>query len=481
MKPLLLIIDDDVEYIKALSRSLIDSYDILHATSREMAIERIEEKLPDIVLLDLRLREDDLEYRDAISLLKEIKDNYPNLPVIIITAYGDIQSAVTCMKLGATDFIQKQSGISEIKFRLSKELNQSQIKRKAEQLEEEIQNIEPYEIIGESPKILEIKKQIEIVSADGYITVLITGETGTGKELVARSIHRKGWRSKGPFIPVDLTATALVESDLFGHEKGAFTDAKRRHMGFIERAHTGVLFLDEIGNLPVEIQLKLLRFLESREFYRVGGEKPVEVDVQVVTATNQDLKKLVEENKFREDLYYRIKVFEIHLPPLRERKEDIKLLVSHFINTLRISRRVKKVRGVSAEVMEILERYHWPGNIRELKNVIESACIWAELREHEIIEPEDIPQNIIDYSPDGGRDSLKIDEILARTELLHIEKALTQSAGNKKLAAKLLGYRNRITLYRRIERILKRYPHLLREFPDIKKFISGIERWRRFI
>ena len=270
-------------------------------------------------MLDIRLDEEDPQNQEGIDLLKQFPEQRPDIPVVMITAYGDVNQAVECMKLGAADFVEKKASLAEIRQRLFNALQHSQFSRKAKHLEEYLEQKEPLEVIGESPAIQEVKRLIQMVAKDGYIPVLIRGETGTGKELVARAIYRWGWRTNGPFVPVPLVSIpeTLLESELFGHEPGTFTDAKKRKIGWIEKARGGVLFLDEIGDLPMQVQVKLLRFLEERHFTRLGSTSPIQVDVQVVSATHQNLEKAVEEGRFREDLYYRLKGMQIELPPFK--------------------------------------------------------------------------------------------------------------------------------------------------------------------
>lgn len=475
-KPILLIVDDDEKFLGSMSRLLRQEYEIRCARSLAEALNSLSPP-PDIVLLDFRLNDADPNNREGMELLQFLRQQLPQIPVLMITAFGDIDIAVECMKMGAADFIQKERvEVAEIKTRLARAMEQAQIARRVVELQQEIQLIEPREIVGNSPAIQEIKRLIKAVAQDGYVTVLIRGETGTGKELIARAIHASGWRGKGPFVPVALASLPLsmIEPELFGFEPGAFTDARERHIGYIEKAHKGVLFLDEIGDLPLEVQAKLLRFLEEREFQRLGSTEPIKVDVQVVAATNADLEGRIKEGRFREDLYYRLKVCEIFVPPLRERVEDIPLLVEHFLQLFH--RRGRKVNRISPEAMEILCRCSWPGNVRQLRNAIESALFWAELRNHRQIEPEDLPTDVrqehLELPQSGakkvGSEGFSIDETLARAELTYIEEALKLAHGKKTEAWKLLGYHDRFALYRRVRRILGEYPNLAEEFPQVK-------------
>jgi len=480
-KPTLLIVDDNEAFLTSLQRALRGDYEVRCARSAAEAITLLSPS-PDVALLDLRLKEDDPANRDGLVLLQTLRQQFPHLPVLMITAYGDIDTAVECMKQGAVDFIQKPKvDLREINTRLARALEHARLSRRVTELEYELHLIEPRQIVGNSSKIQEIKRVIEAVARDGSVTVLIRGETGTGKELVARAIHASGWRRAGPFIPVTLNAlpSHTVEAELFGYEPGAFTDARVRHIGYLEKAHGGVLFLDEIGDVEANVQAKLLRFLEEREFQRLGSTSPVKVDVQIITATNADLEARVKEGRFREDLYFRLKVHEIVLPPLRERVEDIPLLVDHFLRLFR--QQGKRVGRISPSALEVLQRSSWPGNVRQLKNAIESAIFWAELRQHEQIEVEDLPADVRQSDeklvPRStiriGDKAFAIHEALARVELAYIDEALQAAHGKKTEAWKLLAYPNRFALSRRVRRILEQYPHLGDEFPHLKaKFLS---------
>ncbi|MHA1325674.1 MAG: sigma-54-dependent transcriptional regulator, partial [Candidatus Helarchaeota archaeon] len=432
----------------------------------------------DLVLLDIRLNDEDPHNQEGIDLLKQFLEHRPDMPVVMISAYGDVDQAVECMKLGAADFVEKKAGLAEIRQRLKNALERSQIYRRAKQLEEYLEQREPLEIVGESPAIQELKRLIQLVGKDGHISVLIRGETGTGKELVAKAIHRWSWRAQGPFIAVPLVSTpeTLIESELFGYEAGTFTDAKKRKIGWIERAHGGVLFLDEIGDLPMEVQVKLLRFLEEREFTRLGSTSPIKVDVQVVSATHQNLEQAVAEKSFREDLYFRLKGIEIVLPPLRERKEDIPLFARHFLQKLKKDGRTK-IESLSKEALESLMQYSWPGNIRELYMTIERAVLFADSNGHTIIEIGDLPSEISKQSirlPSASKPQIckdfNLNRYLARVELSCIEQALQLANGRKTQAWKILGLNDRFALRRRVKIILEKFPSLKDEFVFLKKF-----------
>jgi DNA-binding NtrC family response regulator len=322
---------------------------------------------------------------------------------------------------------------------------------------------------------------IDYIAKDGRINVLLTGETGTGKELVARLIHRNGWRSNGSYEAISLAALApsIIESELFGHEKGAFTDARERKIGFIELADKGVLFLDDIDIAPLDVQVKLLRFLEERSFCRSGGTHLIDIDVQLISATNQNLLQLTKDGKFRKDLYFRLKTVEVHIPPLREHAEDIPDLVSHFLRLLQKQGRTQ-IEACSLEALDAMLSYQWPGNIRELENCIENAVLFAKIKGHEKIELEDLPGELwheaktekkalnIELAEEG----INLEEKKARYELSYIESALEKSRGHKTEAWRILGLHDRFVLRRRVKAIERRFSQLIEEFPLIKKAFS---------
>jgi two-component system, NtrC family, response regulator AtoC len=332
-KEKVLIVDDDPEFREALGDALGREFDVVLAGTPEEAESRLVEGVT-LALLDVRLQQGNSANRDGLSLLGLVRQMYPELPVVMMTGYGDIDIAVDAMRLGANDFIQKaRADTREFSKALHNAAEGSRMRRRMAAQDEDLKRLRPWEMVGDDPKIQEVRRLVDIVAQDGYSTVLVRGDTGTGKELVAHAVYSRGWRSKFPFVPVSVPVLKreLVESELFGHVKGAFTDARETHVGWIEKAQGGVLFLDEIGDLPTEIQVKLLRFLETRTFSRVGSTQEIAVDIQIVAATNRDLGKAIKQGEFREDLYFRLKAMEIHLPPLRERPDDIILLSEHFL------------------------------------------------------------------------------------------------------------------------------------------------------
>lgn len=473
----ILIVDDEVGFVDSLERELGQAFEIIAAYTIGQAKKQFA-KYPDAVLLDISLS-DGREGREGVQLLNEFLSDAPDIPIIMHSAYGDIRTAVDCMKRGAVDFIPKPPDIDELIERLQKAIDKGRLAKRSQELEHRLEAIDPTILVGESHAIRSVKQSIQMVAVDGNASVLIRGETGTGKELVARSIHEQGVRQQNPFIPVALVALSdsLIESELFGHEAGAFTGAEKRRIGYIEEARNGVLFLDEIGDLSIDIQLKLLRFLDQRKFNRLGNSKEqIEVDLQIVTATNRDMEADIKEGRMREDFFYRIKNIEIHLPPLRERVSDIPLIVQHFLELFHKQGRAK-IGEFSPGALEILAKHSWPGNVRELKSAIERALIYAQFHKHNKIEPEDLPAELVNQTSSTTTERRQADlsgdinlgRELARYELQMIESALEQCEEEKSAAAQMLGMNDRFAIRRRIKTQCDKYPDLLSEFPLIKK------------
>jgi two-component system, NtrC family, response regulator AtoC len=383
----ILIVEDEKSIREALSFSLQDKYNLFIASNGKKALEIATSKSIDLALLDIRLPE-----INGMDVLKHIKEIDSSIPVIMITAVKTVESAVSAMKLGAYDYIIKPFDIHELMSLIEKALEKRSLIKENVFLKEEIEKAGGFEkIIGKSEKINDIFKLIKNV-AKSDSTVLITGESGTGKELVARAIHNQSDRANKLFVPVNCAAIPenLLESELFGYEKGAFTGAFERHLGKFEIAHFGTIFLDEIGLLPVAMQAKLLRVLQEHNIDRVGGSEAIKINVRVIAATNSDLKFEVEGKKFRSDLYYRLNVIPIHIPPLRERVDDIPLLMNHFMAKYN-KEFGRSVLGFSKDAMEALKAYPWPGNIRELENLIERLVV---LTDKEVITNEKLPPEI---------------------------------------------------------------------------------------
>ncbi len=479
----LLIVDDDRSFLGALERALRANFSVSTAAGETDALQAFAEG-PDIVLLDIRLNENDPQNRTGVELLKRFLAVRAGIPIVMTSAYGDMEIAVECMRLGASDFIDKAdlfanpSGLNELRQRLNSALERARLSRKVEQLEEQLERLEPLDLVGDSPPLKKIKELLPVVANEGYVTVLIRGETGTGKELVAQAIHRLGWRNKEPFVSLAIAALnpSLVESELFGHEAGAFTGAAKRRIGYIEKAKGGCLLFDEIGDLSTDLQLKLLRFLEERRFSRVGSSVEIQTDVQILCATNRDMDAAVSEGKIREDLYFRLKSMEIVLPPLRQRRGDIALLCDHFLNLFRQQGR-SRIQEISPEAAQVLLNYNWPGNIRELKAVLERANIYATYHEHRRIEKEDLPLELLTaaVSPETARaapsfsDGINLSLELARAEFSYIEGALRATEERKNEAWKLLGLNDRFALLRRAKSLLQAFPQLATEFPTVHR------------
>ncbi|HZR45057.1 MAG TPA: sigma-54 dependent transcriptional regulator [Candidatus Manganitrophaceae bacterium] len=431
----ILVVDDDPDIRRVLQdRMETLGFQVVTAENGQEALEKVGREEPDLVFLDLQM-----PLMNGIQVLRRLKE-HPELTVIIITAFGTVEKAVEAMKEGAFDFITKPFSPDHLDVVLKKALERRALKEENVYLHEEMDA--PYrEIRGESPKIREAIEMAKRV-AQTPSTVLLTGESGTGKEVFARSIHRWSPRSQAPFVVVNCVALRdeLVESELFGHEKGAFTGAHQMRRGKIEIADGGTLFLDEIGDFKLELQAKLLRFIQEREFERVGGSKQIQVDIRIIAATNQDLQKAVSEGRFREDLFFRLNVVSICLPPLRERREDIPLLVPFLLQ--RSCQSVKKpLMKISEEAMSHLINYRWPGNVRELGNLIERAVVLAQGDE---IRPEDIP--LLQGRPAPEKNSfektdyseLPYHDAVRFLQREVIQRALQRSGGNQARAAEFL-------------------------------------------
>ncbi|MGC8796150.1 sigma-54-dependent transcriptional regulator [Thermodesulfovibrio sp.] len=422
----ILYIDDEISALKAISAILKKAdFNVLTATTAEEGIAILKENPVDCLLLDYRLPQ-----MDGIELLKWLKLNGINIPTVMLTAYGTIEKAVEAMKLGAYHYLIKPVD-TELLINILKEA----VEKTSMYFKETEKSVSPFpEIIGKSKAMQEVFYIMQMVS-ESNANVLITGESGTGKELVARAIHKKSPRNTKPFIIIDCTTIpeALLESELFGHEKGAFTGALDRKIGLFEIANEGTVFLDEIGELSMSLQKKLLRFLQEKEIQRIGSNTRIKVDVRIISATNRNLEKLVKEGTFREDLYWRLNVVRINLPPLRERKEDIPLLVNHFLN--KYSRENNKpIPQLDPEIMNALMNYDWHGNVRELANVIERAVV---LSPSGIISMKHLPRRIQEQS---GWTSLKENSLnLLEVEKSLILKALNSTGWNQTKTAQILG------------------------------------------
>lgn len=430
-----LVADDEAIIRESLCDWLSDAgHQVLTAEDGSRALEIIKKERPGIAVVDLVM-----PGMDGIELLKRAKEISPGIEVIVVTAYASIPTAIAAMKEGAYDYVEKPFSPERVELLIKKLVEHQRLVAENISLHEKLDERYRFEdIITKSPKMQQVIELTKVV-AKSNATVLITGESGTGKELVARAIHSQSYRKDKPFVPVSCAALpeSLLESELFGHEKGAFTGAHVQRKGKIEFANRGTLFLDEVGEMSANIQVHLLRVLEEKEFTRVGGNELIKVDVRVVSATNRDMKKAVASRQFREDLYYRLNVVTIDLPPLRERREDIPLLAEYFLKKFAVENQ-KEVSGFSPEVTDFLLKYQWPGNIRELENTVERAVILTKNSE---IQLDDLLQK---NSPLVGTASSG--RTLKEVERNHIINILNETGGNYGKAARILGV-SRATVY----------------------------------
>ncbi|MBI4563055.1 MAG: sigma-54-dependent Fis family transcriptional regulator [Candidatus Rokubacteria bacterium] len=389
----ILIVDDEPDMVENCQRILSRAgHRCLTVTDAREALALLESERPALLLADLKM-----PGVDGMELLRHARQVEPQMPVIILTAFATIESAVAAVKEGAFDYLAKPFSVDQLKLAVERALAQRRLALENVRLREQLQETYGLEnIVGRSPAMTQVFELVR-KAARSEANILVRGESGTGKELIARAIHANSPRSAEAFIPVDCASLPepLLESELFGHEKGAFTGAVRTKPGLIEVAHRGTLFLDEIAELPVGLQVKLLRALQEREIRRVGGTRQIEVDVRLVSATNRELRALVVKGEFREELYYRVNVIEIALPPLRERKGDITLLAHTFLRKYSQDRE-RPLRGFDSEATQLLEAYPWPGNVRELQNVIERACALAE---GETVTVRDLPEHLRSHEP----------------------------------------------------------------------------------
>ena len=448
-----LVVDDESNYLTVMEALLGEvGYEVLTAPSALEALKIAGASDLDLVLTDMKMPK-----MSGIELLEEMHRLYPDLPVIIMTAYGTVEKAVTAMKKGAFDYILKPFKNEEILVTIAKALEHRHLILKNRLLHEELDKKYGFpNIVGESRVMREILALVKRV-AQSRATVLITGESGTGKELIARAIHQCSARAAKSFISVNCAALTetLLESELFGHERGAFTSAVAMRKGRFELADGGTLFMDEVAEMSQALQVKLLRVLQEMEFERVGGNRTIQVDVRVVAASNRDLKEEVEAGRFREDLFYRLNVVRLHLPPLRQRQEDIPLLAAHFINKY-VRENLRGKTRVTPEALKVLVQYAWPGNVRELENVMERAVI---LCSNNVISPQDLPAELAPAAPEARLDidrfiplATPLPEALEAIEEQMIRRALEKSGQIQVRAAELLGITKSLLQYK-----LKKY------------------------
>ncbi|PYN93002.1 MAG: hypothetical protein DMD91_31200 [Candidatus Rokuibacteriota bacterium] len=442
--PVLLIADDDEVARDLLAEALgREGYRVRVAANGEECLHLAETEPFDMAMVDLRMPD-----LDGLAVLKRLATSQPDLPVVILTAFAAIETAIGAVNAGAYDYLSKPFRMEEIKLVVRRALEARRLARENLQIRQELKSRLGYdELVGQSHQMAEIYKLIARV-ANLDTTVLIQGETGTGKELVARAIHEASSRAQRPFVVVDCAALpeALFESELFGHERGAFTGAVTARRGLLETSAGGTCFLDEIGELPAPLQAKLLRALQERAIRRVGGNEPIPVNVRIVAATNRDIRKLVAEGTFREDLFYRLDVVTIAMPPLRERATDIPLLAQHFLEKF-ADAAGRPVKRLSPEALALLSAYHWPGNVRELENLIERA---VALSSAETLLPDDFPPQLHEEPARAPRlpaAHMTLDDV----KRWYVNKVLEEAGGNKLRAAELLGI-DRRTLYRILER-----------------------------
>ncbi len=444
----ILVVDDDKNIGKMIEINLrkAKEYEVRTATSGEACLKIIGEELPDLILLDIQM-----PGIDGIETLKRLRDIEPRIPVVMMSAHATIEKAVQSMKLGAYDFITKPFASDRLLVTVKNALMTSSLQKEISELRSELRSKYNFDnIIGQSGRMQEVFRAMEKI-IDSNVTVLIQGESGTGKELIARAIHYQGQkRANKPFVAVNCSALpeSLLESELFGHEKGAFTGASGKRIGKFEIANGGTIFLDEIGLMSQMTQAKLLRVLQEREFERVGGNELVKVDVRVISATNVDLEEAVKSGQFREDIYYRISVFPIKLPALRERKEDIPLLAAYFLDKYG-AQEGKKIEGIAPDALELLMSYNWPGNVRELENAMERAVLLATTDE---ITPKDLPNSVRAI---GEKKMYEKDATLSswieKLEEEALRQALLECEGNISKTAKKLGI-GRATIYRKAKK-----------------------------
>jgi DNA-binding NtrC family response regulator len=438
----ILVVDDEASVRELLRRGLsqMGKFSVEVASNGLQAIEKIEKDIFDLVLTDLKMPE-----MDGIELLKALKGTRPEMIVIIMTAHGSIDTAVEAMKSGADDYITKPVDFNELLIHISKAQKESLILKENRWLRLEVRKkFEFDKIIGKSKRMQEVFSLIEKV-APGSSTVIIYGGSGTGKELVAKAIHYHSLRAEKPFIPFNCGAIpeTLVESELFGHVKGAFTGAVQTKRGLFEEAEGGTVFLDEISTIPLSAQVKLLRVLQEKEIMRVGSTERVKIDVRMIAATNENLEANMRLGNFREDLYYRLHVFPIFLPNLKDRTEDISLLAYYFLEFYNKETK-KELKGISREAMNLLLEYDWPGNVRELENAIERAVIVAE---QDYLMPRDLPGTLLEESSNLVKRGVKLHKSLDEIKAEYIMEILRETDGNKKIAAEILRVNAR-TLYR---------------------------------
>ena len=445
-KARILIVDDDTAH-RTMLRTLVSAWgaSVDEAGDGSEAVSLCRERPYDLILMDVLMPE-----VDGISALQAIKAYNPSIPILIMTAYSTVADAVEALKSGAYDYLSKPLDFDELKIMLGRALDHANLKQENTALKEQLGGFDTGGIVGAAPAMRKLLEMLAMV-APSDATVLVFGESGTGKELIAKALHANSPRAQKPFVAVNCAALSenLLESELFGHEKGAFTGAERRREGHFAHADTGTLFLDEIGEISAAMQVKLLRVLQEREFQRVGGDQSIRVDVRLVAATNKDLAKEVEAGRFRQDLFYRLNVVTLTVPPLRERVEDVPLLAAHFLDVFSVKNN-KAIKGFTPSAMDCLLKYPWPGNVRELENVVERAVV---LLLGEYITERELPPSVLEgagrlaAASGAGLAGLSLEEVEKRAVL----ETLEACDNNKSEAARRLGV-TRKTLHAKLAR-----------------------------
>ena len=446
----ILVVDDDSAH-RTMLRTLIGGwgYHIDQADDGAGAIARVQEQSYDLILMDVRMVK-----VSGLEALQKIKSYNPAIPIIIMTAYSSVETAVEALKKGAHDYLTKPLDFDKLKITIERAMEHTRLKEENRQLKESLgRHFNRQNIIGQSPAMLNLLETVAQV-APSEATVLINGESGTGKELIAGAIHFNSHRKDGPFVKLNCAAITetLMESELFGHEKGSFTGAERRKEGRFYQAHGGSLFLDEVSEMSLTMQVKLLRVLQEREFTRVGGEKTIQVDVRLMAATNKNLPELISKGTFREDLYYRLNVVGLEIPPLKKRREDIPLLAQHFLEVFAV-RNSKQIKGYTPQAMDHLIRYDWPGNVRELMNAVERAVVLSQadfLSEKDFTSIAGADTVCSEPGPNTATFPLDGAAPLEEVEKATILKTLEATGGNKSEAARRLGI-TRKTLHKKLK------------------------------
>jgi len=442
-KPVILVVEDEPLQRRLIRQNLEkEGFAVFEASTGKEALEAVRAYPVDLAVVDYRL-----EKEKGTDVIREMLKENPLLTTIVVTAFANIENAVEAMRRGAYDYIVKPIDFAAFRLAIDRALERQNLRREVSSLRSSLEEkFSPKNLVLASPRMEEVARLIG-KAAKSDATVLISGETGTGKDLVARSIHYSSFRKNGPYLAVNIPALpeTLIESELFGAEKGAYTGAHERKIGKFEAASGGTLLLDEIGDLPLLLQVKLLRVLQDGEFFRLGSSKPLRADVRVIAATNRDLERLVREERFRPDLYYRLNVIPIVVPPLRERKEDIPPLIDFFIRKF-AARERKKINGITREALEEMERYPFPGNVRELENIIERAAV---LGEGGFLTLDDLPVFLREKrEEDVAAEELPLTERVKRLEVREIRRALLEADGVKSRAARALGISERMLSYK---------------------------------